>query len=196
MGEWRPSIQRRLACRKSIRARALAYRAAGDQAARRYRFDEAAAFARKATAIDADDPQAHFDLGLYLMRTGDEKSARTALERSWDLDKSAGVTKNLLDVLDKIDKFEVVTSGDFVFKFATEEAAVLRAYALPLAAEAYKTFSARYGFTPSGPLLIEIFPDARRLCRPHARAAGAGGRARRVLRPRRVHGFAARPTAG
>ena len=45
------------------------------------------------------------------MRTGDEKSARTALERSWDLDKSAVVTKNLLDVLDKIDKFEVRDVG-------------------------------------------------------------------------------------
>jgi tetratricopeptide (TPR) repeat protein len=137
---------------------ALGYRAAGEQAARRYRFDEAAAFARQATALDADDPQAHFDLGLYLMRTGDEKAARTALERSWDLDKSARVTKNLLDVLDKIDAFEVVTSGDFIFKFAKEEAAVLKTYAVPLAAEAYKTFTTRYGFTPSGPILVEVFP--------------------------------------
>jgi predicted Zn-dependent protease len=137
---------------------AAGYRLAGAQAARRYRFDEAAGFARKATALDADDDQAHFDLGLYLMRTGDEKGARTALERSWDLNKSARLTKNLLDVLDKIDAFEVVPSGDFVFKFSKDEAAVLKTYALPLAAEAYKTFTARYGFTPSGPILVEVFP--------------------------------------
>ena len=137
---------------------AAGYRLAGAQAARRYRFDEAAGFARKATALDADDDQAHFDLGLYLMRTGDEKAARTALERAWDLNKSARLTKNLLDVLDKIDAFEVVPSGDFVFKFAKDEAAVLKTYALPLAAEAYKTFTARYGFTPSGPILVEVFP--------------------------------------
>jgi tetratricopeptide (TPR) repeat protein len=35
---------------------------------------------------------------------------------------------------------------------------VLRTYALPLADEAYKTFSSRYGFTPAGPILIEVFP--------------------------------------
>jgi tetratricopeptide (TPR) repeat protein len=137
---------------------AAGYRLAGAQAARRYRFDEAAGFARKATALDADDDQAHFDLGLYLMRTGDEKAARIALERSWDLNKSGRLTKNLLDVLDRIDAFEVVPSGDFIFKFAKDEAAVLKSYALPLAAEAYKTFTARYGFTPSGPILVEVFP--------------------------------------
>jgi len=137
---------------------ALGYRRVGEQAAREYRFDDAAELARKAVGIDPDDPQAQFDLGLYLMRTGDEKGARVALERSWDLDKSGRVTKNLLDVLDRIDAFEVVNHGDFVFKFAKDEAAVLQTYAVPLAEEAWKTFSARYGFTPAGPILVEVFP--------------------------------------
>ena len=138
---------------------ALAFRRAGEQAARNYSFDDAAALARKGVERDGEDPRAHFDLGLYQMRTGEEAGARVSLERSWDLDNSSPVTKNLLDVLDTIDKFEVVPHGPFVFKFATAEAAVLRTYALPLADEAYKTFTARYGFTPKGPLLIEIFPE-------------------------------------
>jgi tetratricopeptide (TPR) repeat protein len=137
---------------------ALGYRRLGEQAARDYRFDEAAEFARQATKTDPDDPYAHFNLGLYLMRTGDEAAARVALDRSWALDKSAPVTKNLLDVLDRIDAFETVTSGDLIFKFARDEAAVLRTYAVPLAEEAMKTFSSRYGFTPQGPIVIEIFP--------------------------------------
>jgi tetratricopeptide (TPR) repeat protein len=40
-----------------------------------------------------------------------------------------------------------------------EEAPVLREYALPLAKDAFKTLSARYNFTPSGPIFVEIFPD-------------------------------------
>ena len=48
--------------------------------------------------------------------------------------------------------------GDLIFKFAKKEAAVLRTYALPLAEEARKTFTARYGFTPQGPILVEVFP--------------------------------------
>jgi predicted Zn-dependent protease len=136
---------------------ALGYRAASEQAARDYRFDDSAALAKQATLLDAEDAASFFALGLALMRTGDEPAARTALEQSWDLDKSSPVTKNLLDVLDRIDTFEIVSDGEFIFKFEKEEAAVLRTYALPLANEAYDTFVTRYGFRPQGPILIEIF---------------------------------------
>jgi tetratricopeptide (TPR) repeat protein len=39
-----------------------------------------------------------------------------------------------------------------------DEAAVLREYAMPLAQDALKTLAARYGFTPTGPIVVEIFP--------------------------------------
>jgi tetratricopeptide (TPR) repeat protein len=137
---------------------ALGYRRIGEQASRRYRFAEAADYMARATKVDPDDPAAFLGLGLSLMRTGDEKEARAGLDRSWSLDKSNRLTKNLLDVLDTIDTFEVVPHGEFIFKFAKHEAAVLKAYALPLADEAYKTFQARYGFKPAGPILVEVFP--------------------------------------
>jgi tetratricopeptide (TPR) repeat protein len=137
---------------------ALAYRLAGEQAAREYRFDEAAVLARAAAELDPADPVAQFNLGLYLMRTGDEAAARTALETSWDLDSSSPSTKNLLDVLDKLETFRVAVRGPFIFKFAPEEADVLEAYALPLATEAYELFGDRYGVRPDQPILIEIFP--------------------------------------
>lgn len=137
----------------------LGYRAAGEQAARQYRFDDAAALTRKAVAIDPRDPFAQFNLGLYLMRTGDEAAARTALDTSWELDNSSPFTKNLLDVLDVVDRFEVVPHGPFIFKFAREEAAVMRAYALPLADQAYELFATRYGVRPDQPILVEVFPE-------------------------------------
>jgi tetratricopeptide (TPR) repeat protein len=137
---------------------ALGLRRVGEQAARDYRFDDAAEYARKAASLDSDDGFAHSDLGVYLMRTGDEKGARVALERAWTLDNSSPITKNLLEVLDRLESFETVTTGDFIFRFSREEAAVLKTYALPLAEEAHRVFTARYGFTPQGPLLIEVFP--------------------------------------
>ncbi len=154
-----PAAETALARVRAIDPRsALGLRRAGEQAERRYRFDEAVAFMRSAVALDPSDPQAHLNLGLYLMRTGEEAAARLALDRSWELDKSAQLTKNLLDVLDRLDTFEVVPAGEIVFKFAKDESPVLKAYALPLADEAYKSFSTRYGFTPAGPILIEVFP--------------------------------------
>lgn len=134
------------------------YRRVADRAASMYRVDEAAEFARKAVAIDGDSAPANLDLGLYLLRTGDETGARPVLERAWELDKSNVVTMNLLTMLDSLEKFEVVKTGDLVFKFAPDQADVLKAYAVPLGEQAYKTFVDRYGFKPTGPILIEIFP--------------------------------------
>jgi Flp pilus assembly protein TadD len=136
---------------------ALGLRKVAEQVADAYRFDDAADMARKAVALDGDDQHAHFLVGLYLLRTGDEKGARTALARSWELDPSNPVTKNLLDMLDNLDAFEVVPDGDMIFKLPRDQAAVLKVYALPLADQAYQTYVERYGFKPKGPILIEMF---------------------------------------
>jgi tetratricopeptide (TPR) repeat protein len=154
------AIDAPLAALRAVNPRSgLGYRRIAEQAERRYRFDEAGRFMREAGKVDPDDPLAFLGLGLSLMRTGDEKEARTVLEQSWDLDQSNRLTKNLLDLLDTIDKFEVVQAGEFIFKFAPGEAAVLKEYALPLAEQAYKVFQTRYGFKPAGPILVEIFPE-------------------------------------
>jgi hypothetical protein len=60
-------------------------------------------------------------------------------------------------MLDSLEKFDVVPSGEFIFKFPKDQTAVLKPYALPLGEEAYKTFTARYGFKPTGPILVEVF---------------------------------------
>jgi tetratricopeptide (TPR) repeat protein len=51
-----------------------------------------------------------------------------------------------------------VRDGDLIVKMHPEEAPVLKEYAIPLAHDALKTLSAKYQFTPKGPVLIEIFP--------------------------------------
>ncbi len=134
------------------------YRVAGDLAARNYRFDEAVALTRQAVALDPSNGRAWGDLGLHLMRTGDEPEARKALDSAFKIDRFDRVTFNLLALLDKLDKFDVVRDGDLVFKFQPDETAVLREYAIPLAHEALKALTAKYEFTPKGPILIEIFP--------------------------------------
>ena len=134
------------------------YRVVADHAARGYLFDEAASFARKALIIDPDNAQAYADLGMYLLRTGDEGEARTALERAFKDDPYNVSTFNSLDLLDTLDKFETITDGDLVFRFHADEVAVMREQAVPLAKEALAALSKRYQFTPKGPILIEMFP--------------------------------------
>jgi tetratricopeptide (TPR) repeat protein len=134
------------------------YRIAGDLAARNYRFAEAVALTRQAIALDPSSAKAFGDLGMHLLRTGDEAQAREALERAFNGDRFNRITYNLLMVLDKLDGFTVVEEGDVVVKMHPDEAPVLREYAVPLAKEALKTLSAKYQFTPKGPILIEMFP--------------------------------------
>ena len=135
------------------------YRIAGDLAARNYRFDEAVALARQAVNLDPTDSKSLAALGMHLMRTGEEPQARRALQQAFDIDAYDKVTWNLLALLDTLDKFIVEKSGDLIIKYHPDEAPIMREYALPLAQEALKTLSARYNFTPRGPILIEIFPN-------------------------------------
>lgn len=134
------------------------FRVAGEQAARNYRFSEAAALVRRGLTIDPDDTRAHADLGIHLLRTGDEPEARASLERAFRTDPYDVVTYNLLGLFDSLEKFVTVREGDLVVRMHADEVAVLREYALPLAQEALQALSERYAFTPSGPILVEIFP--------------------------------------
>ena len=134
------------------------YRIVGDHAARNYRFDEAAELVRKSIAIDPQNTKAYADLGMHLLRTGDEPAARVALERSFGEDGTDLVTFNLLDLLDRLDKFEVIRDGGIVMKFDPSEAALMREQALPLAKEALDALSKRWDFPITETILIEMFP--------------------------------------
>jgi tetratricopeptide (TPR) repeat protein len=137
------------------------YRTAGDHLARQYRFDEAVVMTRRALTIDPKNSRALADLGLQLMRAGDETEARKSLEASFEGDKfqSNLQTKNLLEVLDELENdFVTITDGRIVMKLHKNEAGVMREYALPLAKEALAALEKHYNFTAQGPLLIEMFP--------------------------------------
>ena len=134
------------------------YRVAAELSARNYRFDEAVSLAREAVTLDPENARAHAELGMHLMRTGDESQARQSLERAFKIDPYDKVTFNLLALLDTLDKFVEIREGDIILKLDPAEAPVMREYAMPLAQEALKTLSAKYKFTPKGPILVEIFP--------------------------------------
>ena len=80
------------------------------------------------------------------------------LEPAFEKDKFDAITYNLLQMMDTLEKFVTVRDGDVVMRLHQDEAPVLQEYAMPLAKQALSTLSARYEFTPRGPILIEIFP--------------------------------------
>ena len=134
------------------------YRVAAAQMARQYRFEEAAALVRQALALDPASTRAQADLGLYLMRTGEEADARRYLQQAFQADPFNVVAFNLLALLDTLDGFLTFADGDLIVRLHPDEAPVLRDEVVAVAHEALAALSARYGFTPRGPILVEMFP--------------------------------------
>jgi cellulose synthase operon protein C len=124
---------------------------------RKYR--EAVDFDRKAVALNPKLYSAYASMGMNLMRIGEVKEGRGMLQVAFEGDPFNIWAFNTLDLLDQMDKFGTVRSEHFVFKMAPEDMPVLPPYATKLAEEAYARLTARYGFTPEGPIQIEVFPD-------------------------------------
>jgi tetratricopeptide (TPR) repeat protein len=143
----------------SVNARAGdVYRVMGAQAASHYRFEDAVMLLQKAAALDPESPRIQAELGMHLLRTGDEAAARVALDSAFKRDPYDVVTYNLLSMLDTLDKFETITDKELVVKLHADEVPVMRESILALAREAMAAMAPRYGFTPRGPVLIEMFP--------------------------------------
>ena len=123
-----------------------------------YRFDEAVRFLREAVALDPENSRAQASLGLHLLRTGDEAEARKALDAAFARDSFDTVTYNLLSLMDTLDKFVTVPGKNLTIRLHEQEVAVLQPYLVPLAEQALADLSARYQFTPTGPILVEVFP--------------------------------------
>src|SRR5687768_652925 len=121
--EDRPAdLQREVSAALKINPRfAGAYRVPAELAAANYRFEEAVALSRKALEIDPNDVRTLSALGVQLLRTGDEAEARKVLEKSFEIDKFDQTTFNLLTMLDSLEKFDVTTQGDIVFKSHASE---------------------------------------------------------------------------
>jgi tetratricopeptide (TPR) repeat protein len=135
------------------------YRVAGSVTAGYYRFDEAADQVRRAIQLDRENWRAYADLGTHLMRTGDERGARRALETAFRQDPYDVITYNLLGLLDTLDQFGTLKEGELLqIRLHPDEAGVMEQYAPRLASEALKALSDRWEFTPKGPILIEVFP--------------------------------------
>ena len=125
----------------------------------RRKYQEAVDFNRKAVALTPGLYPAYASMGMNLMRVGDLKTGRAMVERAFEGDPFNVWAYNTLDLLDQMDSFATGSSEHCVFHMSREDQPVLLPYASKLAEEAHAQLTARYGFTPQGPLQFEMFPD-------------------------------------
>jgi len=101
-------------------------------------------------------------LGMTLMRLGEEIEAAKLLEEAFTIDPYNVRVKNTLEVLDVLKGYAVLETDHFVLKFDRGHDELLARYASRyLEEEAYPQLVEQYGFKPEGKTLIEIFSRNR-----------------------------------
>jgi tetratricopeptide (TPR) repeat protein len=121
------------------------------------RTDQAVQFARRATEVSPRLWDAHLNLGMALLRLGQMDTGREAVEKAFKGDPFNVWAKNTLDLLDSMREFKETKRGAFIIKASAQESDVLSPYAGNLLEEAAAKLTAKYRFTPKGPIFIEIF---------------------------------------
>lgn len=135
------------------------YRIIGEFASWQPRHDEIAAMMKEAVQLDPGDVKAWAELGLNLIRTGDEKGGLDALRRAWDKDHFNVRVFNTLNLYEKdiAVSYETVEGTPFRIRYHKEERPILSRYVPPMLQEAWSAMVKRYGFTPTVPIFIELY---------------------------------------
>jgi len=123
------------------------------------RTEQATQFARRAIELAPRLWDAHLSLGMSLLRLGQMEAGRASVEKAFKGDPFNIWAKNTLDLLDSMESFRETKRGSFVIKASAQESDVLGPYAANLLEEAAAKLTAKYKFTPKGPVIVEIFQN-------------------------------------
>lgn len=123
------------------------------------RTEQSTQFSRRAIEISPNLWDAHLSLGMSLLRLGQMETGRAEVDKAFKGDPFNIWAKNTLDLLDSMDGFRETKRGPFVIKAAAQESDILGPYAANLLEEASAKLTAKYKFTPKGPIMVEIFQN-------------------------------------
>jgi predicted Zn-dependent protease len=164
-------------------------------------FDDAQAFFKKAIGQNGAIPDLLIETGMNSLRVGDEATAKRLLEDAFTKDPFNVRVVNSVNLLHELEKeFVQLEPPHFRVRLAQTERRWEELEVLGLLDRAWTEMTARYGFTPAEPILVEIFPrhsdfSVRTMGVPGLGALGACfGRVVTTLAPRsRVRDAELRP---
>lgn len=149
---------------KSILARnryaSAAYRVLAGVLEEQRRFDEALKFAERATEVDPRDWEAWFLAGRNAMNVGDDAKAEKYLRAAQKGDPFPNLFRNnFLTLYEKLAKFPVVRSGNFVVKLPREIEEVYVPLVTRTMEESLAALSKKWDFEPEKPTYVSIFDE-------------------------------------
>lgn len=126
-----------------------------------HRYDEIVRLMREALTIDSDDATALAQLGLNLIRAGNESDGVNALSRAFSLDPYNVRVYNTLELFDTLipKAYVSVTHGQFRIRYHKDDRAILERYVPGLLDRAFEAMRSGYGFTPETPIGVELYAE-------------------------------------
>ncbi|MGH9470488.1 MAG: tetratricopeptide repeat protein [Terriglobia bacterium] len=124
-----------------------------------YRYQDAIAYYRKAVELDPQLWSARSELGINLMRLGQDDAARQQLEICYGHDYRNAATVNGLRLLDSYRNFVTIRGPGVILKLHKDEAAVLRPYLEAEVKRDVADYENKYQMKLAGPVQVEVYPD-------------------------------------
>ncbi|HEY9138155.1 MAG TPA: tetratricopeptide repeat protein, partial [Terriglobus sp.] len=124
-----------------------------------YRFNDAAAYYRKATENQPELWAAHSALGVEIMRLGQSAEAQKELELAYENGYRDPATVNSLRLLDTLAKFKTVKDDSTVLVLDVKESDVLVLYVQTELHTILATYSKKYAMELHGPVQVEMYPN-------------------------------------
>lgn len=104
----------------------------------------------------------HGDLGMVLMRMGEEETAKEVLDEAFEADPFNVRVKNTLEVLDVLATYETIETDHFVIRFDPSKDRLLAVYMSRFLEEnVYPKVCQGLDYTPKDKSLIEIFNQSK-----------------------------------
>ena len=123
------------------------------------RYEEGVALYRKALELSPELDAARSQLGINLMRLGQEQEARQLLQQCYDRGWRDAATANSLTLIDSYKNFDTYRTDAFALRLHKKEAALLKPYFETQLSAALTRYDEKYKFHLPRAAQLEVYPD-------------------------------------
>jgi len=123
------------------------------------RYEEAIQYYRKAIDMDSQLYTARSQLGINLMRLGQDQEAYQQLKTCWDNGFQDKATKNSLTLMDSYKNFVTFKTDNTILKLHKKEADLLHPYFESEMKRCIATYEKKYKMKLEHPVQVEVYPD-------------------------------------
>jgi len=123
------------------------------------RYEDGVVMYRRALTATPNLWSARSELGINLMRLGQDEEARAQLTQCYQNGYRDSATVNSLRLLDTLKDFATLSDATTILKLNRKESELLYPYFHQVLAQAITDYQTKYRMTLDGPVQVEVYPD-------------------------------------